>query len=156
MNHPLHIHLHLTGNASDGSLGLHLAGQNMAVDTLYIFDSARMPYLILQEDGSLLVLHGVNAPDPDVDLPLIEIPMTQPLAPGETWETSIALSPLMLADHYKKSRTATVLKGAVTVHFQLGWGSTPILPSDRERLSITQLLAWQNLSAAEPLTVNFD
>lgn len=156
MDSPLRLYSTRLGKSSDGSLRLQLDVENTASDTLHIFDSARMPYLLLQEDGSLLVLHGVHAPDPDIDYPLIEIPVTQALAPGIRWETSVALAPLILADHYQKSGTVAVLKGAVTVHFHLAWGRTPIRPADRVRTSITALLAWQNWAAAEPLTVDFD
>ena len=156
MNTLLRLHASRFGKSSDGSLRLQLDVENTASDTLHIFDSARMPYLILQADGSLLVLHGVHAPDPDIDYPLIEIPLTQPLAPGAPWQASVPLSPLVLADHYAASRSGTVLAGPVTVHFQLAWGTTPILHADHVRLSIAELLAWQNLAAAEPLTVDFD
>lgn len=104
----------------------------------------------------MLVLHGVHAPDPEVDYTFIEIPLTQPLAPGAAWQASVPLSPLILADHYQKSRTAPVLKGAVTIHFHLAWGSTPILPADRAHLSVEQLLAWQNWAIAETFEVMLD
>lgn len=47
MDSPLHLHATLLGKSSDGSLRLQLDVENMASDTLHIFDSARMPYLIL-------------------------------------------------------------------------------------------------------------
>jgi hypothetical protein len=154
MDHPLHLSTTLSGLGSEGTLRLHLSVENKAEDTLHIFDSARMPYLILQDDGSLLVLHGVNAPDPDIDYTFIEIPVTQALPPGGPWESSVALAPLMLSDHYGAARKATVLQGDVQVHCQVAWGKTPILPADRNR-PIQDLLDWQGWAQAVPLTVGF-
>jgi hypothetical protein len=155
MQHPLDLSTKLSGHASEGTLRFHLYAENISADTLYIFDSARMPYLILEADGSLFVLHGVNAPDPDIDYPLIEIPVTQALAPGGKWEATVALVPLMLADHYAQERKATVLQGHVQLHAHVAWGRTPILPDDRHRLSIQALLDWQQWAMAAPLPASF-
>ena len=155
MAYPLHLTATLSGLCSEGTLHLHLTVENTAADTLHIFDSARMPYLILQDDGSLLVLHGVNAPDPDIDYPMIEVPVTQAMAPGAKWETTVVLAPMVLADHYQQARTATALQGQVQVHVQVAWGRTPILPADRARLSIQALLDWQQRALTDPIWITF-
>ena len=66
----------------DGA-SLHVRIENDSDATVHIFDSARMPYFIL-DDADLLVLFGVNAPDPEVDYFMVEIPTTRPLDPGES------------------------------------------------------------------------
>lgn len=128
--------------------------ENISDSTIHIFDSPRMPYLLQQEDGSLIVLHGVNPPDPDIDYYGIEIPITQPVEPGEVVSYEVSLQPLYLKDHYETQREPTELHGSVTVHCQVGWGGTPILASERHKKSINFLLDWQNITEAEPTEVN--
>ena len=122
--------------------------ENTSTATLHLFDSSRMPYLLLQADGSLLVLHGVNPPDPDLEYYLIEIPITRPIRPGEVVEHQVSLNPLILKDHYETQRSPTELHGVVKVHCQVGWGEKPVLASERHRWSISMLMAWQHLAQA--------
>jgi len=128
--------------------------KNVADSTIHIFDSPRMPYLLLQEDKSLLVLHGVNPPDPDIDYYMIEIPITRPVKPGEVVSYEVSLVPLYLRDHYQKQSKPTELHGSLTIHCQVGWGETPILESERHTKSINTLLDWQHMTKAEPIQVN--
>ena len=128
---------------------------NTSSTRVHVFDSARMPYLLRESDGSLLVLYGVNPPDPSVNYTMIEVPLTQPLEPGQAIAGQVVLSPLFLRDHYQKQRTPTALHGAMKVHFRAAWGSTPIIAADRARMSITQVLAWQRLTTVAELEVTF-
>ena len=146
-----------TGEA--GELTVRVVIENVSDGTLHIFDSPRMPYL-LEEDGDLVILYGVNPPDPNVDYFVIEIPPTQALAPGERVEDTVSLRPLHLGDHYglPRERNSPVTRhGAITVHCAVGWGDTPILPAPEEQdvRNINELLAWQQLSRAEPIQVEF-
>lgn len=129
--------------------------RNTSDAAIHVFDSDRMPYRILEADGTLLVLNGVNAPDPNVDYNFIEIPLTQELAPGASLAGQVELTPLLLADHYEKQRTPTEMNGSVQVKFQYAWGLTPITKLDRIQLSVTQVLEWQNLAEGSALTVDF-
>jgi hypothetical protein len=138
-----------------GKLGIKYEIKNVTDETVYIFDSQRMPYILLQEEGSLLILYGINSPDPDIDYPLIEIPITKPIHPGESVKYEVSLKPLYLRDHYQKQTTATELQGLVKVDLQIGWGTTPILPSDRHNISINQLLEWQHISKAQTMEIDF-
>ncbi|MEA2232210.1 MAG: hypothetical protein QOD83_2026 [Solirubrobacteraceae bacterium] len=70
-----------------GQAALHVRIENQSDRTVHVFKSDRMPYLIVDGDG-LLVLYGVNPPNPDVDYYAIEIPTTRPLASGEAIESS--------------------------------------------------------------------
>jgi hypothetical protein len=126
--------------------------ENRSDRTVHVFDSERMPYFIAGDDG-LLVLYGVNPPDPDVDYYMIEIPTTRPLAAGETIEHDVSLDPLYLSDHYETETDPTTLSGTVTVRCEVGWGDTPIVASEQHLYSIETVLAWQQLASAPPVDV---
>ena len=136
-----------------GHASLQYRIENTSGMILHIFNSPRMPYILLQADGSLLVLHGVHAPDPNLDYYAIEIPITQPIQPGEMVEHQVSLVPLYLKNHYEEQRLPTELHGTVTVHCHVGWGETPILASERHKLSIHMLLVWQHIAKAEAIEV---
>jgi len=143
----------------DGAIVARVTVENVSVDTLHIFDSERMPY-VLDQDGDLLILYGVNPPDPNMEYLFIEIPLTRPLPPGEQVELEVSLTPPRLGDHYSlpRERNPVVTRqGAVTVQCEVGWGRTPILPRKKEQhvRNITQLMAWQQLSRAEPMEIQF-
>lgn len=122
---------------------------------VHLFDSPRMPYLIREEDGTLLVLYGVNPPDPELDYFGIEIPLTKPLPAGESVEYEVRLSPLNLHDHYEADREATELHGTLTVRCEVGWTERPITAEERQRWSITTLLEAQHLARSEAVQVEF-
>ena len=134
----------------DGA-SLHVRIENDSDATVHIFDSARMPYFIL-DDADLLVLFGINAPDPEVDYFMIEIPTTRPVDPGEVVEHDLALDAVTLGDHYETDRETTALEPPLTVRCEVGWGTTPIVESERHLYSIETVLAWQQLTSAEPVT----
>jgi hypothetical protein len=138
--------------APAGQARLQVRIENRSDRTVHLFDSDRMPYFITGDDG-LLVLYGVNPPDPDTDYYMIEIPTTRPLEAGETVEHDVSLDPLFLRDHYETAREPTSLRGTVTVRCEVGWGETPIEPSERHLYSIETVLAWQKLASAEPVDV---
>jgi hypothetical protein len=145
--------------SDDGALAVRVKVENVSNDTLYIFDSARMPY-VLEENGDLLILYGVNPPDPNVDYFMIEIPSTQALPPGERVEDEVSLTPLRLGDHYSlpRERNPVVSRhGAVTMQCEVGWGRAPILPAAQEESvrNINHLMEWQRFSRAEPIQVQF-
>lgn len=132
---------------------LHVRIENDSEATAHVFDSERMPYLIRDDDG-LLVLFGVNPPDPDLDYFFIEIPVTRPLEAGEAAEHEVALDPLMLGDHYSTDREPTPLERPVTVRCEVGWGTTPIVEGEQHLFSIQALLAWQQHTSAEPIELH--
>jgi hypothetical protein len=119
---------------------------NSLPETIHLFDSPRMPYFILREDRSLLILFGVNPPDPAIDYGMIEIPLTQPLPPGETLSWKVDLVAFHLKDHYQAAWEPVELHGPTPVVVQVGWGPTAIEPKDRFRTNINTLLDWQNLA----------
>lgn len=153
MENPLQISLSL--DTEGDSIFLNYTIKNNSGQTVHIFDSDRMPYRIREADGSLTVLYGVNAPDPDIDYNFIEIPLTQPMAAGEEIEGVVSLRPLFLGDHYGKQNQATTLTGKVTLHFQAAWGKTPILKANRVNMSINTLLTWQQLSPVVSIEGSF-
>jgi len=124
---------------------LSIALFNSLSETVHIFDSPRMPYFIRQEDGSLLVLIGVNPPDPEIDYGMIEIPLTRPVLPGESVSWMVDLAGIHLKDHYQAAWEPAELQGTIPVVVQVGWGTTAIEPEDRFQTQINALLEWQKL-----------
>lgn len=148
-----------SSRGEDGELTVRVAIENASSDTLHIFDSPRMPYL-LEEDGDLLIFYGVNPPDPNAEYYIIEIPTTRVLPPGERVEDEVSLTPLHLGDHYglPRERNSPVTRhGTFTVRCEVGWGETPILAREEEQhvRNITQLIEWQQFSRSEPVQVQF-
>lgn len=144
------------------------AGQPLAVQvrihnpsdrTLHLPTTPRMPYL-LEDSGELVILYGINPPDPNTNYPFIEMPVTRPLEPGASIEETVSLLPLQLGDHYNLPRQrnpVTEKHGPTPFRCRVGWGETPILPRKEEKQirNIHQLLAWQQLTDSASLTVPF-
>ena len=134
--------------------------KNISQTTLHIFDSSQMPYLIEQEDDSLLILYGITPVDPTSTYFDVLIPVTKPLQPNQTITDQISLTPLYFGDHYSPPRYQNNPQqryGSTTVYCQVGWGITPILSprEEKEVRTIYQLLDWQQLSTAKPIEVDF-
>jgi hypothetical protein len=145
----------LVGCEPAGKAAVRVRVVNVSDQDVHIFDSPRMPYLIREEGGTLLVLYAVNPPDPELDYFGIEIPLTRPLAAGESVERELRLSPLTLHDHYEADREPTELHGTVTVLCEVGWLERPITAEARDRWSITTLIEEQQLARAEAAHVEF-
>ncbi|WP_028065421.1 hypothetical protein [Solirubrobacter soli] len=135
-----------------GAAQVRVRVENDGDATVHVLDGERMPYLI-RDDAGLLVLFGVNPPDPEVDYYGVEIPTTRPLEPGATIEHDVSLDPLYLRDHYETQREPTPLPRPVTVRCEVGYGDTPILRSERHLYSIESVIAWQKLASAPPVTL---
>jgi hypothetical protein len=126
---------------------------NRSDTTVHVLDGERMPYLLRDADGGLLVLFGVNPPDPDLDYLGIEIPLSRPLEAGSELRHNVPLRPLVLRDHYSRGRAPLPLSGPVTMRCEVGWGETPITPENARQLSITTLLEWQRLARSGPVEI---
>lgn len=142
-----------SGDGTD-ALTVRCRAENAGPAAVHVFDSPRMPYLLTEGD-TLVVLHGVNPPDPDIDYNVIEIPATRPLAAGESLEFEVRLVPLVLRDHFEAARRPAVRHGPARIACRIGWGTTPIPAATRHEWSIGRLLEWQHLATAEPMTVTF-
>ncbi len=134
--------------------GVDVRIHNRSDTTVHLLDGDRMPY-VLRASDELVVLFGVNPPDPDLDYLGIEIPSTRPLAPGATEEHRVALRPLWLRDHYSSERSPTELHGDTTVHCEVGWGESPITDETARRMSITSLVEWQRIARSDSVRVTF-
>lgn len=155
MNTPLKITTSLEKRLEDGNLILKYTVENISETTVHLFESIRMPYLILQEDGSLLVLHGVNPPDPMINYYSIEIPVTRPLEAREILHFEATLNPFTQANHYETYPKPTPLSGEKKVVVQVAWGTEPILKEELNDMNINLVLAWQNLVSSDPIQVEF-
>ena len=149
----LAIDLSVTGDGTP-ALAVRCAVKNVSGRELHVFDSARMPYL-LEEGGTLVVLHGVPPPPEDRDLNIIEIPTTRALGAGETLAFEVPLVPLRLRGHYGDEPPGPARHGEATVVCRVAHGATPIDAGARARTTIQALLAWQKLESSRPVTVRF-
>jgi hypothetical protein len=149
----LAIDVRVTGDGTP-TLTVHCAAKNVSGHPLNVFDSQRMPYL-LDEHGTLIVLHGVSPPPEDRELNVIEIPTTRMLAPGDVLSFDVPLVPLRLRSHYGDEPPAPARHGAATVVCRVAHGATPIDAAARARTSIGALLAWQQLESSRPVVVHF-
>jgi hypothetical protein len=138
---------------SDGRVIVQFEIRNAGAEPIHVIDSKRLPYQIA--DGStLVILYGIDPPDPDRLYNLIEIPLTRPLAPGERITGEQVLPVKMLRDHYGEQPAPDALVGGtIQVRCDVGWGSTPITASSRRGMSIQQLLAWQQTASSAPFNV---
>ena len=139
--------------ADDGRVVVHYEIRNTGAEPIHLLDSKRLPYQL--SDGSILViLHGVNPPDPNRLYNMIEIPSTRPLAPGERIVGEQVLPVTVLRDHYGEQPAPEALRhGTIQVRCDVGWGTTPITAALRRGMSIQQLLAWQQITRSGALEV---
>lgn len=150
---PIAIDLSVTGDGTP-ALTVRCVAKNVSGRPLHVFDSTRMPYL-LDDHGTLVVLHGVSPPPEDRDLNVIEIPTTRVLAAGESLSFDVPLVPLRLRGHYGDEPPAPTRHGATTMVCRVGHGTTPIDATVRAHTSINALLAWQQLASSHPVDVHF-
>ena len=148
---PLAIDVRVSGDGTP-ALTVRCTAKNVSGQPLHVFDSARMPYL-LDDHGTLVVLHGVSPPPEDRDLNVIEIPTTRVLAPGEMLAFDVPLVPLRLRNHYGDEPPGPARHGAATLVCRVAHGATPIDAAARTRTAIGGLLAWQRIEASRPVTV---
>ena len=125
--------------------------RNVSDHAVHVFDARRMPYL-LDEEGALVVLHGVHPLPQDRDLNLIQIPTTRPLAAGESLAFEAALHPLQLHGHYG-DEPSPPRHGPVKVVCRIAHGATPIDAAAQRQLSIQTLLEWQTLESSAAVVV---
>jgi len=147
----LAIDVSVTGDGTP-ALAVHCTAKNVSGQPVHVFDSPRMPYL-LDDGGTLIVLHGVSPPPEDRELNAIETPTTRVLAPGDALVFEIPLVPLRLHNHYGDEPSQPPRHGAATVVCRVGYGTTPIDAAARAHTSITALLAWQQLASSRPAAV---
>lgn len=145
----------ITQNATQVVIELHI--ENKSQKTYNLINSDRLPYLIPQDNNTLLILYGINPPDPHRLYPIIEIPVTKELAPGDNIKKTIQIYPARFENHYGILHQQIAYHGPVTLHCQVGWGETPIKPRKEEKniRNINQLLEWQHLTEAQPIQIEF-
>lgn len=140
--HALTLSCKVAHRGADG-VTLAVEAVNNSGEVVHIIDSKRLPYLVREQDGSIVALYGVNEPDPDMDYYAIEIPLTRPLGPGERFEDELQLVPLVLRDHFDGVGPEVQVEGTLRVRCRLAFGRTPIEKPMRHRMNINALLAWQ-------------
>lgn len=149
----LAVEVSVTGDGTP-ALAVRCVAKNVSGHALHVFDWPRMPYL-LDEAGTLVMLHGVHAPPEDVNLNGIEIPTTRVLAAGEALAFEVPLVPVHLHNHYYDEPPGPARQGVAKVVCRVGHGATPIDAAMLMRTTITTLLAWQHLESSRPVIVRF-
>lgn len=150
MSKTFSIEVSVSGDGTPAAT-VHCVARNVSDREVHVLSARKMPYL-LDDNGALVVLHGVHPPPQDRDLNLIHIPTTRPLAAGESLTFEVALQPLELHDHYGEEPTPP-RHGPVKVVCRLGHGATPISAAAQSQLSISDLLAWQTLESSPSVVV---
>lgn len=146
----LAIDLSVVGDGTS-ALAVHCAARNASSAPVHVFDWPKMPYL-LDERGTLVVLHGVSPPPEAQDLNAIEIPTTRALAPGEELAFDVALVPLKLRNHYGEEPPVT-RHGAAAIVCRVAHGATPIDAAARAHTTIATLRTWQQIDSSPTLVV---
>ena len=139
--------------AEDGRVIVRYEIHNAGADALHVIDSKRLPYQ-LADGTTLVILYGVNPPDPNRLYNMIEIPLTRPLGPGERITGEQVMPLKSLRDHYGEQPVPDSLQhGTIQIRCDVGWGTTPITAASRRSMSIQQVLAWQQISHVGPFDV---
>jgi len=148
----IHATLRVTGSGTP-ELAVHWQIHNQGQETAHVLHGSRMPYLLLEDERTLVVLHGVNPPDPDIDYNVIEIPTTRALAPGQSLTGTVPLVPLVLRHHFEQERAPRPMSGDLQVVFEVGWTRAPIEEQERHTLNIQAVLDRQIRARSAPVTV---
>src|ERR1044071_4759189 len=139
------------GRSGDGRTVVRYQARNLSRSTIYITDERRMPYEVIR-DGVLVVLQGVNAPDPKVMYELYRVPRVRPLKPGEVFHGEAELGQLALLDHYGGGPLPAEFKhGRIRVACSVGWGTTPI--PEPLRMPFGEFMKWQHTASYGPFEV---
>lgn len=147
----LAIDLAIVGDGTQ-ALGVHCTAKNVSSAPVHVFDWPRMPYL-LDENGTLVVFHGVSPPPETHDLNAIEIPTTRALAPGEALEFDASLVPLRLRSHYGDEPAGPPRHGPAAIVCRVAHGATPIDAAARARTTIATMRTWQRIESSPTLVV---
>ena len=137
--------------SGDGRIVVRYQARNLSRSTIYIPDERRMPYEVMR-DGVLVVLQGVNVPDPKIMYEMYKVPRVTPLKPGEAFQGEVELGQLVLLDHYGGGPSpAEFMHGRIRVACSVGWGATPI--PEPLRMPFDEFMKWQHVTNSEPFEV---
>ena len=128
----------------EGRIAVAIRATNTASETLHVLDGTNdtAPY-VRMSDGAVEVLFGIHPPPEDLDLVMVRIPTTRPLAPGDTLTHTAQVRPLILHDHYLGGGAPTAAPDSRTVRCRVGYGRTPLEAADQHTRSINAVLDWQ-------------
>jgi hypothetical protein len=138
-----------------GHLGVQIAVRNLSRGTVHVVDGHRMPYAQRQPDGAVSVFSLVN-PHNDEDMlpPILDLPTSRALQPGETMTLTRTLDPFLQSEHWSWDNKPTPLHGNVTVRCRVAWGRQPLPPANRP-IGLDYVLKWQQIAQAKPIVIKF-
>lgn len=143
MNPPLSIQSSI--DYATGSPTITCTLRNEGSESVHVLSGRRMPYLLQNEDGSLQVLQGLHAGDPNINYYGVEIPGTVELKPDEKLDFSLKLEPLQLTDHYSQAPKALEITLPVKIQFRVGIVPEAIDPKTPHLYSAQYILGKQTL-----------
>lgn len=136
----------------DGQSVIRYEIRNVGSETIYIPNGRHMPYVFTRDPGTLVIMQGVNRPEPNVIYEMRQIALTRPLAPAGVLTGEVALPPKTLRDHFDAHPVPPTLQhGAIQVRCEAGWGTTAI--TKRDQMSIHEFYTWQSTVSAGPFLV---
>jgi len=137
----------------DRRIVVHYEIRNVSAESIHIVDNHRVPYQIARDLNTLVILHGINRPEPTV-LYEMEVPLTRPLLPGEVVTGELMWPTTGMRDHYRGRVTpANLLHGTIQVRCEVGWWVKPITEADSVSKSLLELLASQHVVGYGPFDV---
>ncbi len=139
---------------SDGRIIVRYQIRNVGLETIHILDGRHMPYQLALDPTTLVILHGVNPPEPGKLYNMIDIPLTRPLAAGQRFGGEVVLPTGTLRDHFRRHPIpASLAHGTIQVRCEVGWGVSPITAANRLQMTMPRLLAWQQIARYGPISV---
>lgn len=137
-----------------GATVVAIRATNTSLDTLHVLDGTNdtAPY-VRMSDQTVEILFGVHLPPEDVDLFMVRIPTTRPLAPGETIAHTVQVRPLIFHDHYLGGGAPPVAHDARSVGCRVRYGRSALEMVDHHTRSINEVLDWQEWAPDVMLTL---
>lgn len=148
---PPEVRCHPT-TTSDGRIVVRYEIRNLGTETIHLFGERRMPYQLARDERTLVILHGLNIPDPDTIYAISTIPPTRPLTPGGIVTGEAVLGQKVLRNHFDGQLAPQSLQhGTIHVRCDVGWGLTPI--TEGKRMTMDEFIRWQRLTTYGPIDV---
>lgn len=113
--------------------------RNVGLETIHIIDNGRVPYELIENENTLVILHGLHPPPVNRTF-MFGVPRTRPLAPGDVHAGKATWPKRFTQDHYGRWVTPVTLKqGTIHIRCEAGWWHMPVtdpppfIPYDRLR-----------------------
>jgi hypothetical protein len=100
--------------------------RNIGLEIIHIIDNGRVPYELIEDERTLVILHGLHPPPVNSTF-MFGVPRTRPLAPGDVHAGKVTWPKRVTQDHYGPSVTPVTLRqGTIHVRCEAGWWHVPV------------------------------